>query len=35
MEDLKELLLGSKIFDKKQLEEDDDKEESEDRPLTD
>lgn len=35
MEDLKELLFGSKIFDKTKIEERDDKEETVDRPLTD
>ncbi len=35
MEDLKELLLNIKVFDKNMVEENNDSEESDDRPLTD
>lgn len=35
MEDLKELLLGIKVFDKNKTEESNDSEESDDRLLTD
>ena len=35
MEDLKELLLNIKVFDKNKVEANNDPEESDDRPLTD